>query len=185
MATTLEQQTTTTTWTIDPAHSLVEFSVRHMMFTTVKGRFGTLEGTIVEDAADPARSAVAVTIQAASIDTRDEKRDAHLRSADFLHVDEHATLTFKSTSVEPRGADHVLVHGDLTIRGTTRPVTLDVTRTGTGTSPWGTTVAGFSAETRINRKDFGLTWNVGLEAGGVLVGDEVKITIEVEAVKQA
>jgi polyisoprenoid-binding protein YceI len=184
MATNIQQQTATT-WTIDPSHSLVEFGVRHMMFTTVKGRFGALEGTIVEDDADPSRSSVQVTIQAASIDTRDEKRDAHLRSADFLDAENFPTLTFKSTSVEAKGTDHVLVRGDLTIRGTTRPVTLDVTRNGAGANPWGQTVAGFSAETKINRKDFGLTWNVGLEAGGVLVGDEVKIAIEIEAARQA
>jgi polyisoprenoid-binding protein YceI len=185
MATNLEQQTTTTTWVIDPSHSLVEFAVRHMMFTTVKGRFGALTGTIVEDQADLSRSSVEVTIQAESIDTRDEKRDGHLKSADFLHIEQHAALTFRSTRVEPQGGDRLLVHGDLTVRGTTRPVTLDVTRTGTGVNPWGQTVAGFSAETKINRKDFGLTWNVGLETGGVLVGDEVKIAIEIEAVKQA
>ncbi|HWE60456.1 MAG TPA: YceI family protein [Chloroflexota bacterium] len=182
MATNLEQQTTT--WVIDPAHSLVEFSVRHMMFTTVKGRFGKIEGTIVEDNADPSRSSVNVTIEAESIDTRDDRRDTHLRSADFLHIDEHSTITFKSTRVEPKGNEHFLVHGDLTIRGATRPVTLDVTRNGTGTNPFGMTVAGFTAETKINRKDFGLVWNMGLETGGVLVGDEVKILIEVQAAKQ-
>jgi polyisoprenoid-binding protein YceI len=184
MATNVEQQTATT-WVIDPSHSLVEFGVRHMMFTTVKGRFSAVEGTIVEDDANPGRSSVQATIQAASIDTRDEKRDAHLRSADFLDAEHFPTLTFTSTGVESKGPNHVLVHGDLTIRGTTRPVTLDVTRNGVGANPWGQTVAGFSAETRINRKDFGLTWNVGLEAGGVLVGDEVKIAIEIEAAKQA
>jgi polyisoprenoid-binding protein YceI len=183
MATSLEQQTTTT-WAIDPSHTLVEFGVRHMMFTTVKGRFTAVEGTIVEHLPSHALSSVEVTIQAASIDTRDEKRDAHLRSADFLDADNYPTLTFKSTSVEPRDSEHFVVRGMLTIRGTSQPVTLSVTRNGSGKSPWGTVAAGFSAETKINRKDFGLTWNVGLEAGGVLVGDEVKIQLEVEAIQQ-
>jgi polyisoprenoid-binding protein YceI len=184
MATNLEQQTTTT-WTIDPAHSLVEFSVKHMMFTTVKGRFGSIEGTIVEDNTDLSRSTVEVTIHTDSIDTRNEQRDTHLKSPDFLHMQDHPTITFKSSSVEPVGGDQFKVRGTLTIRAISRPVTLDVTRNGTGKTPFGTEVAGFTAETKINRKEWGLTWNVGLEAGGVLVGDEIKVQIEIEAVKQA
>jgi polyisoprenoid-binding protein YceI len=173
-----------TTWQIDPKHSLVEFSVRHMMITTVRGRFATVSGTIIEHTADLSLSSVEVEIDVASIDTREDQRDGHLRSPDFFHAEQHPTITFKSTRVIPGRGDHFQVEGDLTVRGTTRPVTLDVERGGTGTNPWGAQVAGFSAETKINRKDFGLNWNVALEAGGVLVGDQVKINLEIEAVKQ-
>src|SRR5919109_868488 len=128
------QVETPTTWQIDPAHSLVEFAVKHMMFTTVKGRFGSLHGTIVDDAADPSRSSVEVEIDAASIDTRDEKRDAHLRSADFLDVENYPTITFKSSRVERAGRDRLRVIGDLTIHGTTRAVVLDTTINGRGTN---------------------------------------------------
>jgi polyisoprenoid-binding protein YceI len=173
-----------TTWVIDNAHTLVEFAVKHMMFTTVKGRFGHVEGTIVENRANHALSAVNVTIQVASIDTRDEKRDAHLRSADFFEVDTFPTIVFNSTRVVPKGGDDLDVYGNLTIKETTREVVLHATRTGEGRSPWGQVAVGFTAETKINRKDFGLTWNVALETGGVLVGDEIRISLEVEAVKQ-
>ena len=173
-----------TTWVIDSSHSLAEFAVKHMMFTTVKGRFGTVKGTIIENRANPAQSSVEATIDAASIDTRDEKRDAHLRSADFFEVEKYPTITFKSTRVEPKGANEFLVHGNLTIKETTRPIVLPVTRTGEGRNPWGQVAAGFTAETKINRKEFGLHWNVALETGGVLVGDEIRIAIEVEAVQQ-
>jgi polyisoprenoid-binding protein YceI len=177
--------TTVTTWQIDPKHSLAEFSVKHMMITTVRGRFGELSGTIVEDSADPSRSSVQVEIDAASVDTHEAQRDGHLKSPDFFHVEQFPVITFQSTKVIPGHGDHFQLVGDLTIRGTTRSVTLDVERTGTGTTPYGTTVAGFSAETKINRKDFGMTFNMALEAGGVMVGDQVKISIEIEAVKQA
>ena len=179
------QVETPTIWQIDPAHTLVEFAVKHMMFATVKGRFGGVRGTIVEDAADPSRSSVEVEIEAASIDTRDEKRDAHLRSPDFLDVESYPTITFKSSRVEHAGRDRLRVVGDLTIHGTTREVVLDTTINGRGTTPFGQEVAGFTAETTINRRDFGLNWNVALEAGGVLVGDTVKILLEVEALKQS
>jgi len=175
----------TSTWTVDKAHSSVEFSVKHMMFTTVKGQFTDFDATVVEDAADPARSSVEATINVGSIDTRDEKRDAHLRSADFFLADEHPTMTFKSTQVVPRGEDKFAVTGDLTIRGVTRQVTLDATKNGAGTNPWGMQVAGYSAATQINRKDFGLQWNVALETGGMLVGDTVKISLELELIKQS
>ena len=174
-----------TIWQIDPAHSLVEFAVKHLMFATVKGRFGGVHGTIVDDAADPSRSSVEVEIDAASIDTRDEKRDAHLRSADFLDVESYPTITFTSSRVEHAGQGRLRVIGDLTIHGTTREVVLDTTINGRGTNPFGLEVAGFTAETTINRRDFGLNWNVALEAGGVLVGDTVKILLEVEALKQS
>jgi polyisoprenoid-binding protein YceI len=173
----------TGTWTIDPTHSLVEFSGKHMMFTTVKGRFRDLAGTITLDEADLARSGVEVEIQAASIDSGVEQRDGHLRSADFLDAETYPTITFKSRRIDGTRDEFKLI-GDLTVRGETREVALDVTLNGIGQSPFGTTVAGFSASTKLNRKDFGLNWNVALEAGGVLVGDQIKIDIELEAVKQ-
>jgi polyisoprenoid-binding protein YceI len=177
------QQLTATaqTWQIDPAHTLVEFSVRHMMIATVKGRFGTVAGTIRLDDEDPARSAVDVTIDAASVDTRNEQRDAHLRSADFFDVANHPTLTFRSRRVERTREDHYRVTGDLTIRGTTRSVVLDVIEQGRITDPWGATRAAFSARATVNREDFGLTWNQALEAGGVLVSRDVVIDLEVQA----
>jgi polyisoprenoid-binding protein YceI/DNA-binding MarR family transcriptional regulator len=173
------------TWVIDKAHSSVEFSVKHMMFSKVRGRFGSFSGTIAEHASDLSLSAVDVTIDVSSIDTREEKRDEHLRSGDFFLAEQFPTITFKSTRVVPINTERFTVVGDLTIRGTTRQVSLDVTKTGTGTNPWGQQVAGFSAETEINRKDYGLVYNVALEAGGVLVSDNVKIFLEIEAAKQA
>ena len=174
------------TWAIDAAHSLVEFSVKHMMFTTVKGRFTGLTGAIVLDEADPTRSSVEATIDAATVVTGDEKRDGHLRTPDFLDVATYPQITFKSTSVERgKGADRLRVHGALTIHGVSRPVTLETTLNGQGKNPWGKTVAGFTAETEINRKDFGLSWNAALETGGVLVGDTVKILLEIQAAQQA
>lgn len=172
------------TWVIDQSHSLVEFAVKHMMFTTVKGRFAQLEGTIVEHRADHSLSSVSVTIPAASIDTRDEKRDAHLRSADFFDVEKYPSITFKSTGVTAKGGDEFEVRGDLTIKDVTRSVVLRASRTGEGKNPWGQTVAGFNAETKINRKDFGLTWNVALETGGVLVGEDIRVSLEIEASAQ-
>lgn len=185
MSATVTEQGTVTTWQLDPSHTQVEFSAKHMMFTTVKGRFGSVKGTIRLDEQDISRSSVVAEIDAASLDTRTEQRDTHLRSQDFLHVEEHPVITFKSTRVERAGEDHFKVAGDLTIRGTTREVVLDTTLTGRGKSPFGTTVAGFEASTAINRKDFGLNWNVALEAGGFLVGDTIKITIDAEAVLEA
>lgn len=173
-----------TTWSIDPSHSLVEFSVKHMMFTTVKGNFAGIKGTIVLDEANPANSSVEAEIDASSIVTRDEKRDAHLRSADFFHVEEHPTLAYKSRRVEPQGGDRAKVIGDLTIHGTTHEVVLDAEQTGRGTTPFGTQAVGFHATTKINRKDYGLTYNMALETGGVLVGDEIRIELEVEAVRR-
>ncbi|MCL4508823.1 MAG: YceI family protein [Chloroflexi bacterium] len=174
-----------TVWKLDPSHTLVEFSAKHMVFTTVKGRFSGFDGTIRIDESDITRSSVDVTIDATTIDTRTEQRDNHLRSQDFLHVEAHPHITFKSTRIERLADDHLKVYGDLTIRGTTREVTLDTTINGRGKTPFGTTIIGFSAETSINRKDFGLNWNMALEAGGWLVGDTIKITIDAEAVLQA
>ena len=174
---------TTTVWQIDPSHSLVEFSVRHMMVSTVKGRFAGIRGTITDVADDPTQSSVEVEIDASSISTADDRRDGHLRSPDFLHTDAHSTILFKSKRISGSREEFTVV-GDLTVRGETREVSLDVTFNGIGTSPYGQTIAGFSATTKLNRKDFGLNWNVALEAGGVLVGDQIKIAIELEAVKQ-
>jgi len=173
---------TVTTWIIDPAHSLVEFSAKHMMFTTVKGRFSDVSGTIVDVVSDVTRSSVEVEIDAASIATGDPQRDAHLTSADFLDVDTYPMITFKSRRIAGT-RERFRVTGDLTIRGTTREVTLDAAFQGAGNNPWGNTVVGFSAHTEINRKDFGLNWNVALETGGVLVSERVKIALDVQAVQ--
>ena len=173
-----------TTWTIDPSHSTVEFVAKHMMITTVKGRFAELEGTIVADEENLSDSSVEVTMQAASLDTRSEQRDGHLRSADFLDVENYPTVTFRSTRVEGTKEEFELT-GDLTIRGVTRPITLDVTFEGEGKDPWGGTRASFSAKGKFDRRDFGLTWNVALETGGILVSNEVKINIEAQVVAQA
>jgi polyisoprenoid-binding protein YceI len=173
-----------TTWELDPAHSLVEFSVKHMMFATVKGRFSDVKGTIVTDPADYSKSSVDVTIDAATIDTRDERRDGHLKSPDFLDVANYPTITFKSTKVVSEDATHLTVIGDLTIHGVTKPVELKTQINGQGKNPYGLTVAGFSATTAINRKDFSLNWNVALETGGWLVGDEIKIAIEGELIQK-
>ena len=178
---TTTKETGTQAWTIDPVHSQVDFGVRHMMISTVRGTFGELEGTIHLNEDDVTDSSVEVTIDAASIDTRNEDRDGHLRSEDFFDVENHPHLTFNSTSVEEDG-DGFLVTGDLTIRGETREVTLEARELGRGTDPWGNPRVGFSAETSVNRKDFGLTWNQALETGGVLVGDKIKISIEVQAI---
>jgi polyisoprenoid-binding protein YceI len=176
---------TATTWAIDPSHSEVGFAVKHMMVSSTKGRFAEFGGAIVLDEADVTRSRVDVEIAVASINTRDEKRDAHLRSADFFDADAFPTITFRSTRVEPAGPDRLRVLGDLTIRGVTRPVVLNVEVNGRNHTPWGGEVIGYEASTKISRKDFGLTWNVALETGGVVVGDEVKISLDVEAGKQA
>jgi polyisoprenoid-binding protein YceI len=176
-------QTGTSTWTLDPAHTLVEFAGRHMMVTTVKGRFKGVRGTITIDEADPARSAVEAELDAASLDTGNEQRDAHLKSPDFLDVERYPTITFRSTRVEPQGNERARVTGALTVHGVTREVTLETELTGFGRNPFGKEVAGFEARTTLNRKDFGLTWNVALETGGVLVSDTLKIEINAEATK--
>jgi polyisoprenoid-binding protein YceI len=177
-----DTQTQTTLWTIDPNHSTVEFSAKHMMFATVKGRFGSVSGTIDFDPANPTAGSVNVEIDAASVDTRVADRDKHLRSADFFDVENFPKLTFRSTRIEQKD-DEFIVYGDLTIRDVTREVALETEFQGVGKSPWGQEVAGFEAKTKINRTDFGLTWNTALESGGVLVGDEIKINIYVEALR--
>ena len=176
------QTATATTWKIDTAHSTVEFAVKHMMFTTVKGRFTDVSGTVEFDEHDPAGGHADITIAAASIDTRESQRDAHLKSADFFDVERFPTLTFRSTKVEGT-AQRFTVTGDLTIRGITRPVALDVTYEGKGKDPWGGERVGYTATAALNRKDFGLTWNAALETGGFLVGDEVKITLELQLIR--
>lgn len=172
-------------WNIDPAHTEINFAVRHMMISNVRGRFERFTGTVEFDEKNPTNSSVNVQIEAASINTRDEKRDAHLRSPDFLDAETFPLLTFKSTQIEVLDERHGRIIGDLTIRDITRPVVLEVEYNGMAKSPWGTSSAGFSATTTINRKDWGLVWNVPLETGGLLVGEDVKINIELEIVKQA
>lgn len=171
-------------WQIDLAHSHINFSVRHMMISTVRGTFDSFSGTVEFDPENPAATSVNVSIDATSINTREEKRDEHLRSGDFLDVANYPAITFTSKRVEPAGVDSGKLIGDLTIHGVTREVVLDVDYHGQAKSPWGTTSAGFSASTKIKRDDFGLTWNVALETGGWLVGNDIKIEIEVEVVEQ-
>jgi polyisoprenoid-binding protein YceI len=171
-------------WQIDAAHSHIQFSVKHMMISTARGTFDRFSGTVEADENNPAGASVDVKIEAASINTKDEKRDGHLRSPDFFSADEFPYLTFKSTRVEPSDETNGKLYGDLTIRDVTRPVVLDVEYAGQAKSPWGTTSAGFSAQTKINRKDWGLNWNVALETGGWLVSDTITISIELELVKQ-
>lgn len=168
------------TFTIDKAHSEAAFQVRHLL-TRVRGRFTDFSGTIAFDEAQPQESSVSFTIDADSIDTNQPDRDAHLRSADFFAVDEFPTLTFKSTAVTPRGEGRFDVAGDLTIRGITRAVTLPVTYLGTARDPWGNDKVAFETQLTINRKDFGLLWNAVLETGGLLVGDDVRIDISIQA----
>src|SRR5579859_59923 len=182
MTSTTLDTTTTSTWQIDPAHSLLEFSVRHMMVSTVKGRFTGLSGSIVANDADHRLSSADITIDAASIATGDDKRDAHLRSADFLDAEQFPTITFTSKRIEGSRDEFTLV-GDLTLHGVTREVSLQATFNGEGTNPYGKRVAGFSAEGKLNRKDWGLNWNVALEAGGVLVSDQLKVSVEIQAVR--
>lgn len=176
----------TGTYDIDPAHSSVEFATKHAMVTTVRGRFSDFTGVISIDADDPSRSTAEVTIDVASIDTRNGQRDEHLRGGDFFDVDTYPTITFKSTrAARGNGDDEYRMWGDLTIRGVSREVELALTFTGTAVDPWGNLRAGFEGGTTVNRKDWGLTWNVALEAGGFLVSDKVKLVLDVAAVKRA
>lgn len=173
-----------TTWKIDPAHTTVEFSAKHMMLTTVRGRFADVEGTINTDEENPSNSTVEATLKAGSIDTRTEQRDEHLRSADFLDVANFPTITYRSTRIEGDKDDFKMT-GDLTIRNMTRPLTLDVHFEGRNKDPWGGERAGFSATGKIDRREFGLVYNQVLETGGVLVGNEIKINIDVQAVRES
>ena len=173
------------TWSFDTSHSSIGFSVRHLMISKVRGQFGAWSGTFDYDEEDPTRSKLAVRIDAASIDTRDEKRDAHLRSADFFDVEQFPELRFTSTGVERDGGDDYVVTGDLTIHGVTRSVQLKVEGLGRTRDPWGGERVGFSASTSLSRKEYGLNWNMALEAGGFLVGDKLEINLEIEALKKA
>ena len=176
--------TGTTTWNIDPVHTVAEFKVKHMMISNVKGQFAQLNGVLVLEEKDLTNSCVEASIEGASINTRDAERDTHLKSADFLHVEKFPTLSFKSARINHAADADLAVTGDLTIRGVTRPVTFTVEGpTPPAKDPWGNARLGLSASTKINRKDFGLTWNTALETGGILVGDEVTITLDVQFVK--
>lgn len=177
--------TGTTTWNIDPAHSLVEFAVKHLMISTVKGRFGDVKGTITYNESQPTQSKVQIEIATGSIDTRAEQRDAHLRSPDFFDVERFPTMKFTSKRIEGDINGEFKLIGDLTIRDQTREVTLDAEFQGRGKDPWGGERMGFEANGKINRKEFGLLWNQALEAGGWLLGDDIKMSIEVELVKSA
>lgn len=174
-----------TEYSFDTSHSHVAFTVRHMVFSKVRGEFTKWSGSAKLDESDLSKSSIDVSVDVASIDTHEEKRDAHLKSADFFDVENHPQMTFRGTSVETRGKGKLALAGDLTIRGTTRAVTLEVEELGRGKDPWGNERVGFSARTSINRNDFGLKWNQVLEAGGVLVGEKVEIEIDVELTKKA
>ena len=170
-------------WTFEPGHTCAEFAVRHMMVTMVRGYFKNLKGTIQFDPANPASGSVEVTLDAASFTSEEKDRDEHLRSADFLDVKNYPTIRFKSTHVEPTGTNHCKVTGDLTLRGKTRPVTLDVQYFGPVDTPFNNTRMGFLATTRINREDFGVSWNAPMPNGGWVVGKEVEIALDVEAIR--
>ena len=184
MSTVATPQAAITTWNVDPIHSVAEFKVKHMMISNVKGQFTGVSGVLSLDETDLTRSRVEVTIDAASINTRDAQRDGHLKSADFFDVEKFPTLSFQSTRVQNADDGELNVTGDLTIHGVTRNVVFKVEGpTAPGKDPWGNTRIGVSATTKINRKDFGLTWNAALETGGILVGDDVTLTLDVQFVK--
>jgi polyisoprenoid-binding protein YceI len=184
MATTTQTPATITTWKLDPAHSHAEFKVKHMMISNVKGSFSGLSGVLTENPADPAQSSVDASIDINSVNTGDAQRDAHLKSADFFDAEKYPTMTFKSTSVKPNGDGGYNVTGDLSIHGQTRQQIFVVDGpSAPAKDPWGNTRIGLSATTKISRKDFGLNWNAALETGGILVGDDVNITLEVQFIK--
>jgi len=179
-------QAAVTTWNLDPAHSVAEFKVKHMMISNVKGHFPKITGVLALDESDLTKSSIEATIDVSSIETRDVQRDGHLKSADFFDVEKFPAMTFKSTSVKVTGGGEGTVAGDLTIRDVTKPVVFEVEGpTAPAKDPWGNLRVAVSATTKISRKDFGLTWNAALEAGGVLVGDDVTITLDVQFVKAA
>jgi polyisoprenoid-binding protein YceI len=174
------------TWNVDPAHSTVGFSVRHLMITNVRGAFNDFEAQVTGDPAQPAGATVTATIRAASVDTGNEKRDEHLRAADFLDVATHPTITFESTKIEPAGPGMAKVTGNLTLHGVTKEIVLEVVGpTPVITDPWGNAKAGATATTTLSRKDFGITWNKAMDGGGLVVGDEIQVTIELEAQRAA
>jgi polyisoprenoid-binding protein YceI len=178
--------TAITTWNVDPTHSVVEFKVRHMMISNVKGQFTGVTGSLSLHETDLTQSSVEATIEIASIHTRDEGRDAHLKGAEFFDAEQFPTMQFKSTHIALKSDGEVVVTGDLTIKGVTHSVAFAVEGpTAAAKDPWGNTRIGLAATTKINRKDFGLTWNAALETGGVMVGEEITITLDLELVKQA
>ncbi|QCJ43033.1 YceI family protein [Bacillus sp. S3] len=172
-----------TKWALDPAHSSVDFSVRHMMIANVKGTFNSFNASIEADPADLTTASIEFSVETASVDTRSKDRDAHLVSTDFFDVENHPNMTFKSTSIEKTDEGEYNVTGDLTLRGLTKQETFFVTFEGQGKDPWGNEKAGFSATGTVNRSDYGLVWNAALETGGVLVGDKVKINLQIQAAK--
>ena len=182
---TTQTQTAISTWTIDPAHSIAEFAVKHFVVTTVKGRFRDLEGTLRIDEAHPENSSVSASIDVASVDTNVADRDAHLRSDDFFNAEKFPKITFQSTRVERVDDTKYKVHGDLTIRDVMKPVVLDTEYEGEVNDPWGGRRAAFTATTQISRHEFGVKWNQLIESGGAVVSDKVRITLHVEAVRQS
>lgn len=185
MSTNTASPATVTTWNLDPAHSAAEFKVKHMMISNVKGSFRGLTGTLTLDESDPSGSQVKATIDVSTLSTGDEQRDAHLKSADFFDVAQIPQMTFESTTVKRTGEGEYQVTGNLSMHGVTKPVTFAVDGPGApGKDPWGNTRIGLSATAKINRKDFGLTWNAALETGGVLVGEDVALTIDAQFIKQ-
>jgi polyisoprenoid-binding protein YceI len=170
-------------WRVDPTHSHVEFAVRHLMISTVKGRFAEVSGRLIGDETDVEHASIELMIPVAGIDTHEDQRDAHLRSADFFDSAHHPAITFRSTNIVRASSDSFTVSGVLTIRGISKPITLTVHAGGRGRDPWGGERVGYSTTTRVNRKDFGLNWNQALETGGVLVGDQVTISVDLELVR--
>lgn len=176
--------TTDITWNIDPAHSRAEFKVKHMMISNVRGSFNGITGTLIENPAQPSLSRVEALISVGTVNTGDEKRDGHLKSADFFDSENHPSMTFTSTKVDRKGAEEYAVTGDLSLHGITKSVTFDVEGPSAPVKdPWENTRIGLSATTTINRKDFGLVWNAALESGGILVGEEIQISLDVQLVK--
>jgi polyisoprenoid-binding protein YceI len=169
-------------WNVDPSHSTIGFVARHLMVSKVRGHFATFSG-VITIAEDRLQSKVEATVDIGSVTTGDDTRDGHLKSADFFDLEKNPKMTLVSTGIEPKGGDDYVLHTDLTVNGITKPVDFDLEFEGVSGDPWGGTRAGFSAEADVNRKDWGLEWNVALETGGVLVGEKVKIVLEIEAIK--
>ncbi|MGM0886986.1 MAG: YceI family protein [Bacillota bacterium] len=176
---------TNTKWTVDPTHSAIEFSVKHMMIAKVKGSFNKFEASILANPSDLTTAEIDFTVEVASIDTRNADRDNHLRSADFFDVDKYPTLKFKSTKIVKTDEDEYDVTGNVTLNGVTKEETFSITFEGQGKDPWGNEKAGFSGKGKVKRSDYGLTYNAALETGGVLIGDQITLTIEIEAAKEA
>ncbi|CAN7336624.1 YceI family protein [Peribacillus frigoritolerans] len=176
---------TNTKWIVDPTHSAIEFSVKHMMIAKVKGSFNKFEASILANPSDLTTAEIDFTVDVASIDTRNADRDNHLRSADFFDVEKNPTLTFKSTKIVKTDEDEYDVTGNVTLNGVTQEETFSITFEGQGKDPWGNEKAGFSGKGKVKRSDYGLTYNAALETGGVLIGDQITLTIEIEAAKEA